>query len=87
MQFLQHDTRHCGCTSWLQSLIMILEALFNDGKSWHEETLRTLQLNAVEFLQEETRDLPASTEVEMFYQQVAQLERDVQILDDKLKGK
>ncbi|GDX85376.1 hypothetical protein LBMAG43_14180 [Methylococcaceae bacterium] len=66
---------------------MILEALFNAGKSWHEETLRTLQLNAVEFLQEETRDLPASTEVEMFYQQVAQLERDVQILDDKLKGK
>lgn len=66
---------------------MILEALFNAGKSWHEETLRTLQLNAVEFLQEETRDLPASTEVEVFYQQVAQLERDVQILDDKLKEK
>ena len=66
---------------------MSLEALFNAGKSWHEETLRTLQLNAVEFLQEETRDLPASTEVEMFYQQVAQLERDVQILYDKLKGK
>ena len=67
--------------------MMMLETLFNAGKSWHEETLRTLQLNAVEFLQEETRDLPASAEAEMFYQQVAQLERDAQILDDKLKEK
>lgn len=64
--------------------MMMLETLFNAGKSWHEETLRTLQLNVAEFLQEETRDLPASAEVEMFYQQIAQLERDAQILEKKL---
>lgn len=51
---------------------------------WHEETLKTLQLNIVEFLQEETRDLPAKIEVEMFYSQVAQLECDVKKLEEKL---
>jgi ubiquinone biosynthesis protein UbiJ len=64
--------------------MMMLETLFNAGKSWHEETLRTLQLNAAEFLQEETRDLPATAEAEMFYQHVAQLERDARILEEKL---
>ncbi len=63
---------------------MILETLFNAGKSWHEETLRTLQLNVAEFLQEETRDLPATAEVDMFYSQIAQLERDVKQLEEKL---
>ncbi len=51
---------------------------------WHEETLKTLQFNIAEFLQEETRDLPAKTEVEMFYQQVTQLERDVIFLEEKI---
>jgi ubiquinone biosynthesis protein UbiJ len=51
---------------------------------WHEEMLKTLQLNIAEFLQEETRDLPAKTEVEMFYQQVTQLERDAIFLEEKL---
>ena len=64
--------------------MMILETLFNAGKSWHEETLRTLQLNVAEFLQEETRDLPANAEVEMFYKQVTELERDALILEEKL---
>jgi ubiquinone biosynthesis protein UbiJ len=63
---------------------MILETLFNAGKSWHEETLRTLQLNVAEFLQEETRDLPAIAEVDMFYSQIAQLESDVKQLEEKL---
>jgi ubiquinone biosynthesis protein UbiJ len=63
----------------------MLETLFRAGQKWHEETLNTLQLNIVEFLQDETRDLPASAEVEMFYQQVAQLERDAMILEEKLK--
>ncbi len=64
--------------------MMILETLFNAGKSWHEETLRTLQLNVAEFLQEETRDLPANAEVEIFYKQVTELERDALILEEKL---
>lgn len=52
--------------------------------SWHDETLKTLQLNIVEFLQEETRDLPAKTEVELFYKQIMQLECDVKKLEEKL---
>jgi ubiquinone biosynthesis protein UbiJ len=63
---------------------MMLETIFNAGKTWHEETLKTLQLNIAEFLQEETRDLPASAEVEMFYSQVTKLECDVKKLEQKL---
>ena len=59
---------------------MVLEKFLG----WHEETLKTLQLNIAELLQEETRDLPASAEVEMFYQNVTQLERDALILEEKL---
>jgi ubiquinone biosynthesis protein UbiJ len=62
----------------------MLETIFNAGKTWHEETLKTLQLNIAEFLQEETRDLPASAEVEMFYSQVTKLECDVKKLEQKL---
>ncbi len=60
---------------------MFLLTLF---RAWHEETLKTFQLNTVEFLQEETRDLPASAEAEMFYQQVTKLERDALFLEEKL---
>jgi ubiquinone biosynthesis protein UbiJ len=63
---------------------MMLETLFNAGKSWHEETLRTLQLNVAEFLQEETRDLPAIAEVEVFYTQVLELDSDVMVLKERL---
>jgi ubiquinone biosynthesis protein UbiJ len=63
---------------------MMIETIFNAGKMWHEETLKTLQLNIAEFLQEETRDLPANAEVEMFYNQVTKLECDVKKLEEKL---
>lgn len=64
--------------------MIMLETLFNVGKSWHEEMLRTLQLNAAEFLQEETCDLPANAEVELLYSQITQLECDVKKLEEKL---
>lgn len=64
---------------------MVLETLFRAGQAWHEETLKTLQLNIAEFLQEETRDLPALAEVELFYSQVAQLESDAKRLEEKLE--
>lgn len=60
---------------------MFLLTLF---RAWHEETLKTFKLNTVEFLQEETRDLPASAEVEMFYQQVKKLEHDTLRLAEQL---
>lgn len=51
---------------------------------WHNETLKTLQLNLAEFLQEETRDLPARSEVELFNSQVEKLNSDVKKLEEKL---
>jgi ubiquinone biosynthesis protein UbiJ len=50
--------------------------LFRAGKSWTEETLETFKLNASEFLTEETRDLPAKPEVDIFYRQVDALRMD-----------
>lgn len=46
---------------------------FRMGKEWTQESIDTFKLNAAEFLQEETRDLPAKPEVDIFYQQVDEL--------------
>jgi len=64
--------------------VLFLETLLRAGQSWHEETLATLQLNVVEFLQDETRDLPAMTEAEMFYEHVEELQRAECALAEKL---
>lgn len=53
-----------------------LGKLFRTGRSWTEETLETFKLNATEFLQEETRDLPAKPEADIFYRQVDELRMD-----------
>ena len=63
---------------------MRLETLFQAGQAWHNETLSTLKQNMLEFLQEETRDLPASAEVDLLYKQIADLVRDTQTLNDKI---
>lgn len=63
---------------------MLIEKLLRAGQTWHEETLATLQLNVAEFLQDETRDLPALAEAELFYAQVALLQRDELALTEKL---
>jgi ubiquinone biosynthesis protein UbiJ len=64
---------------------MLLETLFQAGQAWHNETLATLKQNTLEFLQEETRDLPASAEVELFYAELADLTSDAQKLSDKIE--
>jgi ubiquinone biosynthesis protein UbiJ len=63
---------------------MLLESLFRAGQTWHEETLATLQLNVVEFLQDETHDLPATAEAELFYKHVAELQCSELALTEKL---
>ena len=63
---------------------MFLETLFRTGQSWQEKTLATLQLNVIEFLQDETRDLPAMAEAELFYQHVAELQCFELALTEKL---
>lgn len=64
---------------------MFLETLFEAGQAWHSEMLATLKHNTLEFLQEETRDLPASGEVDIFYGQLASLVSDAQALHDKIE--
>jgi ubiquinone biosynthesis protein UbiJ len=59
---------------------MLLEKILD----WYNETLKTLQLNFAEFLQEETRDLPARAEVDLFNSQVEELASDVKKLEQKL---
>jgi ubiquinone biosynthesis protein UbiJ len=46
---------------------------FRAGKHWSQETVETFKLNLTEFLQEETRDLPAVPEMDIFYHQVDEL--------------
>ncbi|MEQ1738979.1 MAG: SCP2 sterol-binding domain-containing protein [Methyloglobulus sp.] len=50
-----------------------ISQFFRSGQEWGKETIETLKLNTAEFLQEETRDLPAKPEIDIFYQQVDEL--------------
>lgn len=50
--------------------------IFRSGQNWTEDSINTFKLNSKEFLQEETRDLPAAPEADQFYQHVDQLRSD-----------
>ncbi len=50
--------------------------LFRSSHNWTQESIETFKLNATEFLQEETRDLPAKAEADIFYQQIDTLQMD-----------
>ncbi|MGZ8226610.1 MAG: ubiquinone biosynthesis accessory factor UbiJ [Methylococcaceae bacterium] len=50
-----------------------ISQFFRVGQSWSRESLETFKLNASEFLQEETRDLPAIPEMDDFYHQIDEL--------------
>lgn len=47
-----------------------IEQFFRSGQEWTKETIETFKLNTTEFLQEETRDLPAKPEADIFYHDV-----------------
>lgn len=49
---------------------------FRKANQWNKENLNSLQLNAKEFLQDETRDLPPAPEVDILTQQIDQLRED-----------
>lgn len=61
-----------------------ISRLFRSGQDWAKETVETFKLNTEEFLQEETRDLPAKAEAELFYQDVDQLRNDCDRLECRL---
>lgn len=47
-----------------------ISQFFRSGQEWGKETVETFKLNTAEFLQEETRDLPAKPEIDIFFQDV-----------------
>jgi ubiquinone biosynthesis accessory factor UbiJ len=58
---------------------------FRSGQEWGKETIETFKLNTAEFLQEETRDLPAKPEIDIFYQQVDGLRNDFDRLQARIE--
>ena len=44
--------------------------LLRGGRDWTQQSLTSFKLNLEEFLQEETRELPAKAEAEIFFQQI-----------------
>jgi len=62
-----------------------ISQLFRAGQNWSKESIETFRLNASEFLQEETRDLPAGPEVDIFYAQVDELRTDFDRLQSRVE--
>ena len=59
--------------------------LFRKGSRWTRQSVRTLELNLGEFLQEETRDLPAGPEADIFYRHVDELRADFDRLNCRIE--
>ena len=62
-----------------------ISQFFRTGQEWSKESIETCRLNASEFLQEETRDLPARPEVDIFYAQVDELRTDFDRLQSRIE--
>ncbi|MEQ1560590.1 MAG: SCP2 sterol-binding domain-containing protein [Methyloglobulus sp.] len=58
---------------------------FRSGQEWGKETIETFKLNTAEFLQEETRDLPAKPEIDSFYQDVDELRTASDRLESRIE--
>ncbi len=58
---------------------------FRAGQSWGKDSVETFRLNAREFLQEETRDLPSAPEVDIHYAQVDELRTDFDRLQSRIE--
>jgi ubiquinone biosynthesis protein UbiJ len=54
------------------------------SQNWGQESIETFRLNASEFLQEETRDLPAPPEMDIFYKQIDLLRTDFDRLQSRI---
>ena len=62
-----------------------ISQFFRSGQEWGKETIETFRLNTSEFLQEETRDLPAKPEIDIYYQQVDELRNDCDRLQARVE--
>ncbi|CAD6881228.1 Ubiquinone biosynthesis protein UbiJ [Methylomonas albis] len=61
-----------------------LSKLFRGSRDWTQHTLTTFRLNLEEFLQEETRELPAKSEAELFFRDIDTCRSDCDRLDARL---
>ncbi len=61
-----------------------LSGLFRSGRDWSEHTLTSFRLNLEEFLQEETRELPAKPEAELLFQQIDACRCDADRLEARI---
>jgi ubiquinone biosynthesis accessory factor UbiJ len=58
---------------------------FRSGQEWGKETIETFKLNTAEFLQEETRDLPAKPEIDVHHQQVDELRNAADRVESRIE--
>jgi ubiquinone biosynthesis accessory factor UbiJ len=62
-----------------------LGSLFRGSRDWTKHSLTTFRLNLEEFLQEETRDLPAKPEAELLFRQIDQCRSDYDRLTARIE--
>lgn len=58
---------------------------FRQSRDWGNNSLTTLRLNIEEYLQEESRDLPAKPEADLLYQQIDDSRSDVDRLEARIQ--
>ncbi len=57
---------------------------FRSGQNWTAESIESFKLNTKEFLQEETRDLPAGPEADILYHQIDEIRSDFDRLSARI---
>lgn len=62
-----------------------LSGLLRGSRDWTRHAMDSFRLNLEEFLQEETRDLPAKAEAELTFQQIDALRGDADRLDARVE--
>lgn len=62
-----------------------ISRFFRSGRDWSRDAIETFRLNLSEFLQEETRELPAAPETDIFYRQVDELRTDFDRLQSRIE--
>lgn len=67
------------------SVAQRLTGFFHGSRDWTQHTLTSFRLNLEEFLQEETRNLPAKAEAEMVFQQIDACRSDADRLHARLE--
>jgi len=61
-----------------------MSKVFQSFKQWKKSTLISIRRNVADYLQEESRQLPAKQEVEDFFADIAELQHDVARLEARI---